>query len=198
MLYFCSNMNREYRTGQYRVDAILDDAVDSSAIESYVFRTTDGPAEVDPSKLVVFLSSSNVATVGYPDDSDMMDIWKSKAKVELRRQRDHKMEYTGAPTPVLDANGNKIVMDCRYQDKDNIEGLMRIMDAQGITQAEITDYYNKKHVVSREDLNLILIGMLGYVAGLMYEKWQKDVQVDSATNKMDLEAILGGADPVNL
>lgn len=190
MPFYCSDLSNEYRTGEYRVTAqfatveecvgyplvVESDLTDSSGIK----------------KLLIVALPDGGHAVRLPQDGDMLSQWKSKAKRVLKYQRDYSMENTGAVTQVIGSDGNNITMDCRYTDKDNMDGLKVLMDAQGLTHAEITDFYNKKHVITRQELDVLLFGMLAHVAGILRTKWSKDELVNSCADRIDLEDIIGG------
>lgn len=192
---YCSYMSREISPGVYCIEAILDPSDPASPARTKVYTlavtanldvggdTTQ--SSMDPNQVVFENGAPRVR-----NQEDELPGYRITAKSIIS---DMKGEWiaAGAPTTVLDLSGNPIVMDCDYSDKSNLEGLIMIMQGQGMAESQVRDHYNVSHVLPLASIQKLITDMTYYVAGTFYRKWGMQAQIDACTTKAAMEAVLG-------
>lgn len=89
----------------------------------------------------------------------------------------------------VDLSVGTIKVNCDYTDLSNWQGAAQLLDATGATSAQIRDYNNGYHTVTRADIDLIINKILVYGQQLYGRKWAADSAVDSAQTAAEVEEV---------
>ena len=193
-LIYCSHMSSEVVPGVFTVDAILPATPESEAIATQYLAHIETDLGGDPDTERRATSPNLVlidnGTVRLKSNADGLPGYKSQAKAIVNELKVQWIK-DGAPTSVMDANGDPIVMDCDYTDKANLDGLVMIMGLQGSPIAGVRDHKNVTHVLTKAQISQMIQDMVVYVATTFYRKWQMGDEIEAATSLEQLEQIVG-------
>ena len=190
-------MSTEIRTGVFTVDAVLNKSTPSdlvlinkylNKIDADLYDIND-PTTIDkstnPSQVVI---DNGIVRLMVP--SDVLESDRAYALSKLAGIQRESM-LNGAYTSILDTEGNPIKMGSDYFDKLNLDGLLMIMDMMSMETASVRDFNNVNHVLTRAQLDRMIKDLVLYVASTFQTKWNNQVLIQNATNRNDLEHIIG-------
>lgn len=190
-LVYCTYLRTEYTTGVFGVDAIIfpEDVgtrVSLATYNAHAYADLGDSSEAQDPSAVVYSGG----IISLKDEGVLLPRYREEAKAVILELKDSWIA-DGAPTSILDAQGNPIVMDCDYSDKSNMEGLIMIMQKMGLTESQVRDHYNSSHLLTLAQIQQLLEDMIMYVAGTFYRKWDLRARVDAAGSKSEIEAVIG-------
>jgi hypothetical protein len=114
-----------------------------------------------------------------PPPPPFEDLKKHK-KNEIKRAFETAF-YQGYTTQGFTEN---FKIDCRREDKDNLESLVRYMNKKNVSSTTLRDFDNNYHTgVTKQDIDMLIDELIEYGLYLYQHKWEKEAEISMATEE---------------